>query len=104
MPGSGSAASRISPLTLSSTSSIVPSFLADQGNETHRAEIFLDQRAVRSFRRLDELLHPARISHRHDDSSAIGQLFDERFGHMASACRGDDCVEGRMFGTTLRAV
>ena len=41
-----------------------------------------------------ELLSSVGRSHRHHEPSAVGELFQERFGHLLPRCRDEDDVEG----------
>src|SRR5437879_3858901 len=105
MSGSGSAASAISRgRTCRSVSSIFPSLLADQRDETDAAKIFLDQLAVRPLGHLDQLLHPAGTADRHDDAPAVGELLDPGLRHVTTAGGGENGIEWRMFGAAPGAV
>src|SRR5690349_3048207 len=105
MSGSGSAAFAIrSGRTSSSVSSIAPSFLADEGNEANRAEGLLFEASVVAPGHLDQFLHPAQLTDRHDDAPVGGELFHERRRDVAAAGSGNDRIEWRSVRPAFRSV
>src|SRR4051812_6849567 len=93
MSGSGSAASAISLGRASTSVSILPSFLADQRDETDGAQILLLEDAVLLFGHLDQLLNAAGFTHRHDDAAVGRELLNERARHVAPAGCCEDRIE-----------
>src|SRR5689334_17375628 len=90
--------------TSSSVSSIVPSFLADQGDEANAAQLFLLEASVLLLGYFYQLLDPTRLAQRHHDAPAGGKLLHQRTRNVTSAGRGEDRVEGRAVGPAFRSV
>jgi len=62
------------------------------------------QRAAPSFRHFDQLLSPTLPAQRHDNTTVLGKLLDERLGDVRAARRGKDRIERSFARTPLGAV
>ena len=71
-------------------------------HEQRRLQFLLDQFAIAFDQSIQSLL--VTLTDRNHHRPALGQLFDQRFGHRFGAARDDDLVKRCRFGPTGKSV